>query len=44
MVGATRESMNKHLGRLEREGILTKESGYLVIVDLPGLQVEAQHD
>ncbi len=44
MVGATRESMNKHLGRLEREGILTKESGYLVIVDLPRLQVEAQHD
>jgi CRP/FNR family cyclic AMP-dependent transcriptional regulator len=44
MVGATRESMNKHLGRLEREGILAKESGYLVIVDLPRLQVETQDD
>jgi CRP/FNR family transcriptional regulator, cyclic AMP receptor protein len=44
MVGATRESMNKHLARLEREGILAKESGYLVIIDLPRLQSEAQHD
>ena len=44
MVGATRESMNKHLGRLEREGILAKESGYLVIVDLTRLQLEARHD
>ncbi len=44
MVGATRESMNKHLGRLERDGILAKESGYLVIVDLARLQLEAQHD
>jgi CRP/FNR family transcriptional regulator, cyclic AMP receptor protein len=44
MVGATRESINKHLGRLERDGILVKESGYLVIVDLPRLQLEAQQD
>jgi CRP-like cAMP-binding protein len=44
MVGATRESMNKHLARLEREGIVAKESGYLVIIDLPRLQREAQHD
>jgi len=44
MVGATRESMNKHLGRLERDGLLAKESGYLVIVDLPGLKAEAQRD
>ena len=44
MVGATRESINKHLGRLERGGILTKESGHLVIVNLPRLQVEAQRD
>jgi CRP/FNR family transcriptional regulator, cyclic AMP receptor protein len=44
MVGATRESINKHLGRLEREKILAKESGYLVIIDLPRLQIEAQHD
>ena len=44
MVGATRESINKHLRRLEREGILAKETGYLVIVDLPRLQVEAQQD
>lgn len=44
MVGATRESINKHLGRLGRNGILAKESGYLVVVDLPRLQVEAQQD
>jgi CRP/FNR family cyclic AMP-dependent transcriptional regulator len=44
MVGATRESINKHLGRLERDGILVKESGYLVIVDLRRLQLEAQQD
>ncbi|HSY38488.1 MAG TPA: Crp/Fnr family transcriptional regulator [Polyangia bacterium] len=44
MVGATRESVNKHLGRLEREGILAKENGYLVVLDLPRLQVEAQQD
>jgi CRP/FNR family transcriptional regulator, cyclic AMP receptor protein len=44
MVGATRESMNKHLARLEREGILAKEGGYLVIVDLPRLESEAQQD
>jgi CRP/FNR family cyclic AMP-dependent transcriptional regulator len=44
MVGATRESVNKHLRRLEREGILAKENGYLVALDLPRLQVEAQQD
>ena len=44
MVGATRESVNKHLARLERDGILVKESGHLVIVDLPRLQAEAQQD
>jgi CRP/FNR family transcriptional regulator, cyclic AMP receptor protein len=43
MVGATRESVNKHIGRLERERILAKESGYLVIVDLTRLQVAARH-
>ena len=44
MVSATRESINKHLARLERDGILAKESGYLVIVDLPRLHLEARHD
>ena len=44
MVGATRESINKHLGRLERDGILAKEGGYLVVVDLARLQVEAARD
>jgi CRP-like cAMP-binding protein len=44
MVGATRESINKHLGRLGRDGILVKESGHLVIVDLPRLQLKAQQD
>jgi len=41
MVGATRESINKHLGRFERDGILVKEGGHLVVVDLPRLQIEA---
>ena len=41
MVGVTRESINKHLGRFERGGILTKESGYLVVVDSARLQAEA---
>jgi CRP/FNR family cyclic AMP-dependent transcriptional regulator len=41
MVGATRESINKHLGRFEKAGILAKESGYLVILDSAQLQAEA---
>ena len=41
MVGVTRESINKHLGRFERGGILTKESGYLVVVDSARLEAEA---
>jgi CRP/FNR family cyclic AMP-dependent transcriptional regulator len=44
MVGATRESINKHVGRLERDGILAKENGHLVVLDLPRLEVEAQQD
>ena len=44
MVGAVRESANKHLARLEKDGILVKENGYWVIVDLARLQAEAQQD
>ena len=44
MVGATRESINKHIGRLVREGILAMEAGYLVVVDLARLQLEAARD
>jgi CRP/FNR family cyclic AMP-dependent transcriptional regulator len=42
MVGVTRESVNKHLGRFQKMGILTKEAGYLVVVDSAGLHAEAQ--
>jgi CRP/FNR family cyclic AMP-dependent transcriptional regulator len=44
MVGVTRESINKHLGRFEKGGILTKESGYLVVVDSVRLQAEARRE
>jgi CRP/FNR family transcriptional regulator, cyclic AMP receptor protein len=44
MVGATRESINKHLGRFEKQGILAKERGHLVVIDLPKLQAQAQRD
>jgi CRP/FNR family cyclic AMP-dependent transcriptional regulator len=44
MVGATRESINKHLGRFEKGGILTKEAGYLVVVDSAKLQAEARRE
>lgn len=40
-VAVTRESINKHLRRLERGGILTKDNGYLVITDLSRLRIEA---
>jgi CRP-like cAMP-binding protein len=43
-VGVTRESINKHLGRFEKDGILLKESGYLVVVDLARLQAEGQRE
>jgi CRP/FNR family cyclic AMP-dependent transcriptional regulator len=44
MVSATRESINKHLRRLVKGGILVMESGHLVIVDLARLQMEVQRD
>lgn len=43
-LGVTRESVNKHLKRLEREAIVTKENGYLVVVDLVRLQAEAEQE
>jgi hypothetical protein len=43
-VSATRESINKHLRRLVKGGILVMESGHLVIVDLARLQMEVQRD
>jgi len=44
MVSATRESTNKHLRRFVKDGILVMENGYLVVVDLVRLQMEAQRD
>jgi CRP/FNR family cyclic AMP-dependent transcriptional regulator len=43
MIGATRESVNKHLRIWEDENVLKKEGGYLVILNLPLLQSMAQH-
>ena len=40
-VGVTRESVNKHLRRLERTGIVVKEAGYLVVTNLAELQASA---
>jgi CRP-like cAMP-binding protein len=40
-LAVTRESVNKHLRHFEREGLLLKENGYLVVVDLPKLHQEA---
>lgn len=40
-LAVTRESVNKHLRHFEREGLLAKENGYLVVVDLPKLHREA---
>jgi CRP/FNR family cyclic AMP-dependent transcriptional regulator len=34
LVGATRESVNKHLRAWQEESVVTEESGYLVIVNL----------
>jgi CRP-like cAMP-binding protein len=36
-LAVTRESVNKHLRLFERDGVLSKENGYLIIVDLPKL-------
>ena len=41
-VGVTRESVNKHLGRLERAGILVREAGHLVVTDLKTLRIVAR--
>lgn len=38
MVGATRESVNKWLGLYERQGLIRRESGALVIVQPDGLR------
>jgi len=38
MVGATRESVNKHLKEWARQGLLEVEAGRLRIVDAPGLR------
>lgn len=42
--GVTRESINKHLKRMEAAGILVQEAGHIVIVDLPALEAEAASD
>ena len=41
-VGVTRESVNKHIGRLERAGILVREAGHLVVTDLKTLRIVAR--
>jgi CRP/FNR family cyclic AMP-dependent transcriptional regulator len=37
-IGVTRESINKHLRRWERSGILFKEAGHLVVIDIDKLR------
>jgi CRP/FNR family cyclic AMP-dependent transcriptional regulator len=41
-VGVTRESVNKHLRRLERAEILVREAGHLVVTDLEALRIVAR--
>jgi CRP-like cAMP-binding protein len=41
-VGVTRESVNKHLRRLERAEILVQEAGHLVVTDLETLRIVAR--
>ena len=41
-IGVSRESVNKHLRRLERAGALTHEAGYMVITDLAQLRSAAE--
>ena len=43
-VGVTRESVNKHIRRFERDGILQQESGHLVITGLARLQQACRTD
>jgi CRP-like cAMP-binding protein len=44
LVGATRESVNKHLSELKDEKILIREGGYLIVVDLGRLRGIAYSD
>jgi CRP-like cAMP-binding protein len=37
-IGVTRESANKHLRRFEDRGVITREAGHLVCLDLAGLR------
>jgi CRP/FNR family cyclic AMP-dependent transcriptional regulator len=37
-IGVTRESINKHLRRWEQAGILLKEAGHLVVIDIDKLR------
>jgi CRP/FNR family transcriptional regulator, cyclic AMP receptor protein len=43
-IGVTRESINKHLRRLERAGVTVQEAGYLIVTDLEQLQAAASVD
>ena len=40
-LGVTRESVNKHLRRLEKTNVIVKEAGYLVVTNLAALQASA---
>lgn len=42
MLGVTREAVNKRLGKLTAEGIVTTESGYWVVLDMAALAQKAQ--
>ena len=42
MIGATRESVNRMLGDLKKDGIIDQESSHLVIKDLDGLRTICQ--
>jgi len=43
-IGVTRESINKHLKRLGRAGIVVQEAGHLVITDRAALEAAAAED
>jgi len=42
LVGASRESVNKHLNRWKTRRLLTEDNGFLVITDLPQLRAIAE--
>jgi CRP/FNR family transcriptional regulator, cyclic AMP receptor protein len=43
-LGVTRESINKHLRQLEKDGIVARESGYLIVISMNRLKAAADGD